>query len=253
MTNLRTLLVDDEAQARKRLARLLGAIEGVQVVGEAGDGEAMLRIVDAPPGGVPIDLLVLDINMPGLTGLDVAALLPKPAPAIIYVTAHEHHALAAFDRGAVDYVLKPVDPARLRVAVERVSAIRSPGRVPPSPAPLGGLERLSVETTQGIVLIDPNTITHLHLEEGLVRIHLIPNSEGEVQSLLCTRSLQRLEAELPGGTFLRVHRQSMVNLAHVQTLEPLPSGGYRALVTGGQRVLVSRQVARTLRRSLGAS
>lgn len=247
--SLRTLLVDDEAQARKRLGRLLGAIDGVDVVAEAADGEAMLRLVDAPPNGQPIDLLVLDINMPGLSGLDVAALLPKPAPAIIYVTAHDHHALAAFDRGAIDYVLKPVDPARLRMAIERVTAIRQPTNR--SSAPLGSLKRLSVDTTQGIVLVDPASITHLHLEDGLVRIWLAPNGQGQAHCVLCTRSLQRLEVELPPETFLRVHRQSMVNLEHVLTLQPLPTGGYRAQVTGGQHVMVSRQVARALRRSLG--
>jgi two-component system LytT family response regulator len=113
---MRVLIVDDEAPARRRMVRLLSNVPGLTVVGEAADGATALRQVQllAPQA------LFLDVQMPRIDGFQVAASLPDPSPAIVYVTAHAQHAVAAFDVGALDYVLKPVEPARLMRAVERL-------------------------------------------------------------------------------------------------------------------------------------
>ena len=128
---LRILIADDELVARRRLARLVAALPGSTVCGEVADGEAVLDTVRA--GGV--DVVLLDIHMPGLSGLDALALLPAGGPHVILVTAHPDHAVEAFEHGAVDYVLKPVDAARLQKALERARSRRAP---PPAPSPAPG-------------------------------------------------------------------------------------------------------------------
>src|SRR5204863_4161461 len=113
---IRTLVIDDEEPARERLKQLLGAHADVEVVGEADDGvEAAERIAELSP-----DLVLLDIQMPGASGLDVAASLGKPRPAVIFCTAYDHYAVDAFELSALDYLLKPVNRARLAAALDRV-------------------------------------------------------------------------------------------------------------------------------------
>src|SRR5204863_4829488 len=122
---IRTLVIDDEEPARERLKQLLGAHADVEVVGEADDGvEAAERIAELSP-----DLVLLDIQMPGASGLDVAASLGKPRPAVIFCTACDQYAVDAFELSALDYLLKPVNRARLASALDRVRAMTAqPGR-----------------------------------------------------------------------------------------------------------------------------
>lgn len=243
---LRVLIADDELVARKRLTRLLAAFPDVTVCGEAADGEAVLQAVRA--GGV--DVVLLDIHMPGLSGMDALALLPEGGPRVILVTAHADHAVEAFEHGAVDYVLKPVEASRLQKALERVRA-RLVSRTP-EPAKGSAVEqlarplaRLPIPTRQGIVLVDPGTISHATLEDELVTVF---TTQGDY---LTDFTLQELVDRLPTEGFYRVHRRALVNLAHVTRLEPLETGGYMARTARGHTVEVSRQSARELRRMLG--
>jgi two-component system LytT family response regulator len=245
-TPLRVLIADDELVARKRLSRLLAAFPEVTVCGEAADGEAVLEAVRA--GGV--DVVLLDIHMPGLSGMDALALLPAGGPHVIFVTAHADHAVEAFEHGAVDYVLKPVEASRLQKALERVRA-RLAARAP-EPAKGSAVEqlarplaRLPIPTRQGIVLVDPGTISHATLEDELVTVF---TSQGDY---LTDFTLQELVDRLPPEGFYRVHRRALLNLAHVTRLEPLETGGYLARTARGHTVEVSRQSARELRRMLG--
>lgn len=234
---LRILIADDELVARKRLTRLLAAFPDTTVCGEAADGEAVLAAVRQ--GGV--DVVLLDIHMPGLSGLDALALLPEGSAHVILVTAHADHAVDAFEHGAVDYVLKPVEAARLQKALERVRA-----RLTPRPeAPRAALSRLPIPTRSGIVLVDPDAISHATLEDELVTVF---TTQGD---FLTDFTLQELMDRLPPEGFLRVHRRALVNLAHVTRLEPLETGGYLARTPRGHSVEVSRQSARELRRMLG--
>jgi two-component system, LytTR family, response regulator len=235
---LRVLAADDELLARKRLERLLGAMPGVEFLGACASAEELLARLDVED----CDVAVLDIQMPGLTGLEAGALLPEDGPLVIFVTAHEGHALEAFEIGAVDYVVKPVEAARLSRAIERARRRLTP-ETAPGPAAVG-VERLPLETSQGVLLLDPAQITHVEIEGALTAV--VSLEQGRV---LTEASLGKLSDKLAG--FERVHRQALVNLARVRRLEPAPSGGYVAHLDGDAAVPVSRAVARRLRRRLG--
>jgi two-component system, LytTR family, response regulator len=236
---LRVLLADDELLARKRLARLLAEIEGVTVVAECVDAEEALARVRA--GGV--DVALLDIHMPGLTGIDALGMMATGGPSVIFCTAHPDHAIAAFDGGAIDYLLKPIDLERLRKAIERA---RARVAVPPATAnETPALQRLAIETRQGIVLVDPARITHAVLDGALVTVVTLDTE------LVTDFTLQDLERKLPAGRFQRVHRRALLALEHVTRLEPLETGGLAARTVRGHVVEVSRQAARALRKTLG--
>ena len=211
MTPLRILIVDDEQLARSRLRRLLGGIDGVIIVGERDRGDTVAEALRESP----IDVLLLDIEMPGLTGLEAIGLLPEPRPYVIFCTAHAEHALSAFDVGAVDYLLKPVDAARLKVAVDRA---RRPVAGRAAGGEKAGRRRLAIETREGVLLLDPAEISHAELGDALVTI-VVGGRE-----VLTDLSLNTLEARLSAGSFLRVHRRAILNLDHVALLEPTASG-----------------------------
>lgn len=240
-TTLRVLIADDELLARRRLARLLAELPGVTLVGECSGGQELLAALERDEHGV--DLVLLDIHMPGLTGLETGALLPEDGPYIIFITAHEEHALAAFDLGAVDYLLKPIDAVRLGKALQR--ARRRLGAIPSAPA--AELVRLPVSTRQGIRLLDPRELSHATFDGELVTLHTRGGP------LLTDFSLQDLEERLPAGSFERVHRRALINLEQLACLDPLDTGGYTARMQDGGLVPISRQAARRLRRRLGLS
>lgn len=227
---LRVIVADDELQARKRVVRLVEELPDVEVVAACASAE---EVISKLPLGA--DVLLLDISMPGIGGLELRRRLGDAGPAVIFVTAHAEHALAAFDVGAVDYVLKPVTGARLEQALQRVRAR------PAAPAPA---ERISVATRAGVVLLDPAAIVYVELDGVLVTIH------GAVQSWITTGTLKELEDRLP-DKFVRTDRRHVLNLDEVTRLEPEADGGCIAVTRSGARVPVSRQAARDLRRRLG--
>jgi two-component system LytT family response regulator len=243
---MRVLVADDELIARNRLVRLLGAMEGVSLAGECEDGHVLLERLKTKD----VDVVLLDIHMPGLSGLEAAAQLPEDEPVIVLCTAHPDHAVEAFERGAADYVLKPVEAERLRKALDRARARllthrraeeRSPVPGPPEPK---ALARLAIPTKQGIVLVDPRTVSHAVLEGELVTI------VAEGGTYLSDDALGDLQERLPRDLFERVHRRALLNLEQVVRLEPLDTGGFLAHTRGGHAVEVSRQAARELRRRL---
>jgi two-component system LytT family response regulator len=242
---LRVLVADDEATARKRLVRLLAAMPDVAVAGECADTREVLERVRAEP----IDVVLLDIQMPEWSGLEARQMFPDGGPEVIFCTAHTAHAVAAFDVGAADYLLKPVEAGRLRKALDRARArLRDDaglGSPSPAAAPTPALERLALPTRQGIVLVDPRQITHAELDGELITVHV-----GDRQ-VLSALSLQELETRLPAHVFARVHRRALVNLEHVVRLEPTETGGFIARTSGGAAVEVSRQASRDLRKRLG--
>lgn len=229
--SLRVLLADDELQARKRLARLLAALPQVEVVAVCDSAEAVLA---ALPTARP-EVLVLDISMPGLGGLELSRRLGSAGPPIIFVTAHAEHAVTAFELGVVDYVVKPVTGARLELALSRVR------QAPPAAA---ASPRIPIETSAGVVLVDPETIVYARFDGVLVTI------VGTTGTWITTASLKELEASLP-AKFQRVDRRHLLNLDRVSRLEPRSDGGYLALTADGARVPISRQASRDLRRRLG--
>lgn len=227
------LIADDELLARRRLARLLAEIADVMVVAECVDAEEVIARVREGA----VDLALLDIHMPGLSGLDALGVLGANGPLVVFCTAHPDHALAAFEGGAIDYLLKPIELERLRKAVERARARSGPREEAPA--------RLPIETRQGIVLVDPARITHAELDGELVTVVTLDGA------LVTDFTLQELERRLPEPRFVRVHRRALLALEHVARLEPLATGGYAARTVRGHVVEVSRQAARALRRRLG--
>ena len=243
---LRVLVCDDELMARKRIARILSELPGIEAVLECASGEEVLRVL----GEEDIDVAILDINMPGLTGIETTAKMPEERPYVIFLTAHPEHALAAFDVGAVDYVMKPAESERIEKAIVRARSFldgppRSASAATSASAEGSPLKRLAVPTKQGVILLSPLEITHAIFDGALVTVH----TEGK--KLLTDHTLQDLEDKLPKDTFERVHRRALLNLEAVSRLVPLPSGGYTAELRTGLTVEISRQSARKLRRRLG--
>lgn len=238
---LRVLIADDEQLARARLTRLLTSMEDVTIVGEAKDGEDVLTKVRA--GG--IDVVLLDVQMPKLTGVEAMALWPVDGPWVVFCTAHAEHAVKAFEIDAVDYLLKPVEPDRLKKALDKARQRETRETFSAAVKKHQAIPRLPVQTRQGLVLLDPSVITHAVLEGELVTVHT------KDASFLTDYSLNDLEQRLPAGRFERVHRRALLNLEAVARLEPLETGGYLARTTNGHSVEVSRQAARDLRKRLG--
>jgi len=237
MTALRVLIADDERMARQRLRRLLSSMPEVQVVAVCESGDEVLRRLEE----TAVEVAVLDIRMPGLTGLALSEVAAEWGVDVIFATAHPEHALEAFDRGVVDYVLKPIEADRLSLALERARA-----RIQLEPSPRATpLERIGFTVREEVRLVAPDDISHAVLDGELVHVFV----RGEV--LLADTKLAELERMLPAGTFERVHRRALANLAHVECLRPQPSGGYVAVMASGHEVPVSRQAARALRKRLG--
>ena len=232
---LRVLVCDDELMARKRLVRLLSAMPDVEVAGESTDGDEVLARIE----GGDVDVVLLDIHMPKLTGTEAFALMGEGGPLVIFTTAHPDHAVQAFDGGAVDYLLKPVEPGRLKKALDRARSRLHPARTLPAAGP----GRFPLPTRKGITLVDPGDIRYACIEGETVVVH---TTRGPFYTDF---RLNELEARLPADRFLRVHRKALVNVGRIERLEDQDSGGYLAILDDGGKVAVSRQVARRLRRA----
>lgn len=239
---LRVLVCDDELMARKRIARLASESEGVETVLECESGAQVLEMLSREE----VDVAILDVNMPGMSGVDTVLAMPEERPYVIFLTAHPEHAVSAFDVGAVDYLLKPADEVRLAKALARARQLLDHGQpVAPGEGAPGKLSKLAIATHDGAALVSPADITHATFDGALVTVHT------PARAILTDDTLQDLEAKLPAGPFERVHRRAILNLEHVERLESVDSGGYVACLSTGKRVDVSRQSARKLRRRLG--
>lgn len=235
---LRVALADDELMARKRLGRLLAALPQVAIVGEFTDGA---EVVAAISGGLAADILLLDIQMPNLTGIEALGLIGEHGPVVVFTTAHADQAVAAFDGGAADYLLKPVDPARLVKALDRARDRLSARTLVRGQAAVATGAKVPLPTRKGIVLVDPADIAHAVIDGESV---VLETRKGRFYADF---RLSDLERRLP-PSFVRVHRQAIANLDRVDRLEDVDSGGYIAVFDDGTRVAVSRQVARQLRK-----
>jgi DNA-binding LytR/AlgR family response regulator len=198
---VKAVIVDDEAPARAELRHLLGAREDVEVVGEAASARAAAELASG------CDVLFLDIELAGASGLDAARLLqdaPSP-PAIVFVTAHAEYAVDAFAVEAFDYLLKPVDPERLARVLERLAERR---RQPAAREP----RKIPVVAGGRTELIGHEQVRYVQAEGDYSRVHTFD------RSYLSTASLRELEAALPAERFVRIHRSFLVNLAHVASV-----------------------------------
>jgi len=231
---MRVLIVDDERPARDRLRRLLAGRPGIAAVEEARDGaEALERVAAFDP-----DAVFLDIQMPEVNGIEVAASLPDPAPAIVFVTAFDQYALRAFDAGAVDYLLKPYDEARFLRALERLRERVAQRRLHPAaertmPA-AAPLERLLVPGRDGMRAVMVADILWLETADNYVVVHTA------AASLLMRQALSSLLPSL-GAPFLRCHRRAAVRVAAVERIVTDDKGDAELHLRGGAVVPCSRQ------------
>ncbi len=191
-----------------------------------------------------IDVVILDVQMPGLSGIEAHALLGDDGPYVIFATAHPQHAVEAFELGAVDYVLKPIEAARLAKAIERARKHSASSNAPAATS--AASDRVPVVTRAGIVLLAPQAISHAVFDGSLVTIH---TTDGRTH--LADGTLADLQARLPEASFDRVHRRVLLNLEEVDVLRPTASGGFVACTRIGEEVPISRQSARKLRKTLG--
>lgn len=244
MTSIRLVVVDDERPAGNFLRALLREFTDVIVVGEAADGTSGREILERERP----DLALIDLEMPDMDGLALVGSLPTDSrPLIVFVTAHERHAVHAFEAAAMDYLLKPVEIARLRVTIDRVrthlemneaygAAVANPERAP--------LERIPVRQRQEIVLVPVSELVSLTAEGDIV--HLATAKE----RFTLTYRLKDLLARLDPNRFLRIGRGAVVSIPAIASLDPLPGGTYSITMTNGQRLRTSRLQSRIIRERL---
>ncbi len=248
--NARAVIIDDEAPARQRLARLLSEhLAGrVELVGEAADGDAGATLIAA----CSPDLAFVDVQMPGTDGLQLVAQLPPPAPYVIFTTAHDRYALDAFDAGAIDYLLKPFDAARLVKAVERAESLGLRARSEELLAPLRArinaprvlADKLPVTVSGRVHLVPVAEISHCVVEHELVTVH------AQRGAFTTDFTLAALEARLDPARFFRAHRALLVNLEHVAAIDDIAGGRALLILHSGEKLVVSRQSSRRLRQML---
>jgi DNA-binding LytR/AlgR family response regulator len=243
----RCLIVDDEAPARAELRFLLQSFDDIQVVGEASNADEAAVLLDS----LDYDIVLLDIRMPGGTGLDLARRLGdrEDPPAIVFTTAYPDHAVEAFDLAAADYLVKPFDEERLERALRRalsaVDADEPAQEAPPTTLPPEE-SRIAVQRNGRTVLIDPGDIVYVSASRGYSYLKLTDDR------VLTSHSLAELERRL-GRRFFRCHRSYLVNLRHVRELMSDYQGGLVLVMDDAERsrVEVSRRQAAALRRALG--
>ena len=256
--SLRILVVDDEQLARDELCFQLEQLpEPVEVVGQAANGPEALAAIDT----LAPDLVFLDIQMPGLTGFEVARQLVErdmAAPAVVFVTAFDRHAIEAFEVNAVDYLLKPVDPVRLAQAVQRSRKRLDAEQTPATPAlddriaqlvrMVAGRparpEQVAVKVGERFLLVQADDIIFASLEDESINI-----VTSQVAGASNYRTLDELQARLDPDVFWRVHRSHLVNINKIKEIVPWFSRNYilRMKDAKGTEIPVSRSQTKRLR------
>jgi two-component system LytT family response regulator len=260
MVKLKTIVVDDELLARKLILSCLEELPEIEILAECANGrEAVRAVLELEP-----DLMFLDIMMPGLNGFEVIKKIqPEVLPMVIFCTAYERYALAAFDIHAVDYIVKPLDEQRLKLAVNRALAryqeeLQSGDN---KASLLGAIETIASNVTERLPLREKTRITSLPVDQErkitikdrdsikLVKVdsiawvdaagdYMCVHAEGETHIMRCT--MKHLLDELDDTVFKRVHRSTIVNLNCIEEVIPHTKGEYFLQLDNGERIKVSR-------------
>ena len=220
---LRVLIADDEPLATERLQLMLARAQGASLVGTAADGESAVTLSEE----LSPDLLLLDIAMPGLDGIEVARTLAgqKPPPAVVFVTAFDHFAVAAFEVAAVDYLMKPVDPTRLQRALDRAREYiehRRDDGAATAQAQSKWIDEFWASDLSGLVRIAARDVTRVSAERDYMRLHV-----GR-RSWLVHHSMTALEEGLDPELFVRLHRSAIVRKDFITGFSRNPSGRWIA-------------------------
>lgn len=246
---MRAFLVDDEALALKRLQRMLVATKRLQIVGTSQDPvEAVPAILEAKP-----DILFLDIEMPGMTGFEMLAQL-RPQPWVVFTTAYDRYALEAFGVNSVDYLLKPIEAAHLERALDKIERLSAAAVHPPKLTEL--IERLTARDYparvasrigEKIEFVDLDQVTHFFASDKLTF------AATPAKNYAVDYTIQELEQKLDPGKFVRVHRATLVNVAHVQELHSWFAGRIMLRLKDPKHteLTVSRDRVRALKQRLG--
>lgn len=256
MNKLRVIIADDERPARSFLKAILQEFEDVEIVGEAENGAEAVEIIKKEKP----DLALLDLQMPEITGLEVVKLLRKSEmPLVAFVTAYDEYAVQAFEVGAVDYLLKPIEKSRLWETLQRASerleqtdfrsveaeklkkAVESYDE---SMRP-AFLERIPVKKNEEIILIPTREIVSIVADGELLYITNLQNKR-----FVINHRLKDLEARLAPDKFTRLSRGALVNLEMIEKISQMPGGTYAVLLKNGQEIQSSRLQSRILRERL---
>lgn len=226
---MKALIIDDERIARRELRRLLAAHERIEIVGEARTGEEALDLV----GRLEPDVLFLDVRMPGMSGFDLLQHLDD-VPQVIFTTAYDEYALKAFEVSALDYLVKPVSPARFASAVAKLRPRAAGSR----------LEQVFVKDGERCWLVRVMDIFLLESEGNYTRLYFAHERP------LVPRSLAALQERLDPAVFFRAGRSHIVNLKWVERVEPGAGGNLQVVLRGGTTVEMSRRQSARFREAL---
>ena len=233
---LRTLIVDDEPLAVERIQVICAEVPAINVVGTASDGAAALRLAEK----LEPDLVLLDMTMPEIDGLGVARKFAEKEdqPAVIFVTAHDHFAVEAFDLEAIDYVLKPVSSDRLERAIERAVARRGERKEAPSK----WLEELWVPHRSELLRIAVSEVHQIDAERDYVRLHVgEPSGDpADSRSYLLLQTIAGLEARLDPEKFIRIHRSTILRRDNIRGLRHDGLGVWSAELQNGEALRIGR-------------
>jgi two-component system LytT family response regulator len=243
MNRLRVLIVDDEPLARDRLRGWLLDEPSVEIAGECGSGTEALATIRS----TPLDLVFLDVEMPGCNGLQVVSELPPEGrPAVVFVTAHERFAVDAFEVQAVDYLLKPFDRERFQTALRRAEEhlhARRTGQIEDKldnlladAAPSKTPERLTVKADGRLVFLKPAEIIWVEAADNYIILHLVDGR------LMLRETLATLEKRLGTASFARVSRSALVHLDQIKELQPTFHGDFVVVLRNGTKVPLSRSL-----------
>ena len=234
---LRAIIADDEPLARERVRSLLAEEPDVEIVAECANGAQTLKATQEHRP----DLLFLDVQMPRLSGFEVLeALKPEQMPVVIFTTAHDEHAIRAFDVNALDYLLKPCTEVRFRKAVQRAREELTKGSQGPQTQLAGllehlretrtGVERIMIRTSERILFLKPEEIDHVEAAGNYVVLHT-----GKERHIL-RETTAAMEARLAPAGFMRISRSIIINLARIREVQPLGPGQYSLVLKNGLRL-----------------
>ena len=245
---IRALVVDDEPVARGHLRALLEDRGDVQVIAECGDGRtAVERIQSLGP-----DLVLLDVQMPGLDGLEVVRTIGADRmPPVVFVTAHDQHAVEAFEVHALDYVLKPVHRARFNSAIDRVVGLIRSGSAKHDNRPLAealerlspaiAAERLAIRAGERVLCLRVADSDWIEAADDLVRIHVGKNVHDH------RATMAQIEQRLPSTKFVRIHRSTIVNLERIREFQPWFQGDWILVLADGTRLQSGKSYRKRIR------
>lgn len=237
MTNLKAIIVDDERLARVNLRKLLQPHPEIEIVGEAGSCKSTIEIINM----YNPQLIFLDIQLSGETGFDLLELIDNSIK-IIFVTAYDEYAIRAFEVNAIDYLLKPVNPERLKLAIERVITRENSQKKEPR----------SYEYSDSIYVRLNNFASRFIKISSITSIEPVGNYSKivtvEGKHCLVLKTLKQWQEELPDNNFVRIHRSSIVNIEHVDHIEKNADTGHMAFLKNKQEPLeISRRYAKRLK------